>query len=74
MNPCCDSDALLQSASREIGGSLARIPALKNGILINDPSGPDPLRSGAAAADSRFAARVCSDALPHIPQVIDWLM
>jgi hypothetical protein len=51
--------------------------ALKNGILVHDPDGDqvqilcDPERLQLILD---FAARVCSDALPHIQQVIDWLI
>jgi hypothetical protein len=52
-------------------------PALKNGILVHDIAGDqiqilcDPQR---VELIMNFAARACAEAIPHIQQIIDWLV
>jgi hypothetical protein len=51
--------------------------ALKNGILVHDSTGDqiqilcDPER---VQLIMNFATRVCSEAIPHIQHIIDWLV
>jgi hypothetical protein len=51
--------------------------ALKNGILVRGTAGDqiqilcDPQR---VQLIMNFAGRVCSEAIPHIQQIVDWLI